>query len=57
MAYPYGAQETIISATPYGGVQETIISATPYGGVTTISCEKFKTLSYRRVCSSPSAEK
>jgi hypothetical protein len=33
MAYPYGAQETIVSATPYGGVQETVVSATPYGGV------------------------
>jgi hypothetical protein len=33
MAYPYCAQETIISATPYGGVQETVVSATPYGGV------------------------
>jgi hypothetical protein len=26
MAYPYGAQETIISATPYGGVQENVVS-------------------------------
>jgi hypothetical protein len=41
MAYPYGAQETIISATPYGGVQETVVSATPYGGVQ----ELFKTSS------------
>jgi hypothetical protein len=22
MAYPYGAQETIVSATPYGGVHK-----------------------------------
>jgi hypothetical protein len=40
MAYPYGAQETIISATPYGGVQETVVSATPYGGVQELAPSK-----------------